>query len=450
MKRIIRTLSAVIPALLAFLPGGWANAQSAVPAPSPIEHPAKVELAGDWQIKVTYRGKSAEFDIDPPGIVTVTDEKYDSLVLFNPSGAPWRRATPLLGLKADECSVENALVPGSVSVSLEPGGEKLVPDTDYILDEPNANIGFKEGGKIGENTPVYISYKYITMRIDSVVYAGHKMILKQGVPHAANPVPPELGEGETRLANIYVSSETKDRLTDENLYPILDDGKLTIPQKAVAKKLLPKTWEKLHSGQPLKILAWGDSVTVARYVEEKDKWQNVFLARLRERFPGANIELVSQAWGGRTTTAYLAEPPGSEYNYQEKVLDEKPDLIVMEFVNDFAIPTDQLQQVYTKLKSDFDAIGAEWIIVGPHYIRPNWMGLTTQKNIDDDPRPYTAFIRQFGQENNVPVAETPILYGRLWRQGIPYNTLMVNNINHPNPQGLSMFADALMVLFGKE
>ena len=230
MKRITRTLSAAIPALLAFLLGSWANAQSAVPAPSPIEHPAKVELAGDWQIKVTYRGKSAEFDIDPPGIVTVTDEKYDSLVLFNPSGAPWRRATPLLGLKADECSVENALVPGSVSVSLEPGGEKLVPDTDYILDEPNANIGFKEGGKIGENTPVYISYKYITMRIDSVVYAGRKMILKQGVPHAANPVPPELGDGETRLANIYVSSETKDRLTDENLYPILDDGKLTIPK----------------------------------------------------------------------------------------------------------------------------------------------------------------------------------------------------------------------------
>ena len=325
-----------------------------------------------------------------------------------------------------------------------------MPDTDYILDEPNANIGSKEGGKIGADTPVYISYQYITMRIDSVVYAGHKMILKQGVPHAANPVPPELEEGEIRLVNIYVSSETKDRLTDENLYPILDDGKLTIPQKAVAKKLLPKTWEKLHSGQPLKILAWGDSVTVGRYVEEKDKWQNVFLARLRQRFPDADIELVSQAWGGRTTTAYLAEPPGSEYNYQEKVLDEKPDLIVMEFVNDFAIPVDQLQQVYTKLKSDFDAIGAEWIIVGPHYIRPNWMGLTTQKNIDDDPRPYTAFIRQFGQENNVPVAETPILYGRLWRQGIPYNTLMVNNINHPNPQGLSMFADALMVLFGKE
>ena len=69
---------------------------------------------------------------------------------------------------------------------------------------------------------------------------------------------------------------------------------------------------------------------------------------------------------------------------------------------------------------------------------------------DDDPRPYTAYILRFGEENNVPVAETQVLYGRLWRQGIPYQTLMENNINHPNPYGLSLFGDALMALFGKE
>lgn len=454
MKTLFGSLYAGALTLFLLLAAGFAGAQSAsfpgaIP-PSPIKDPARVTLTGDWQIKVTYHGESKTFDIDPPETVTVTDEKYDRLDKFNPAGPPWHRATPLQALKADECSVENALVPGTTTVTLQPGGEALEADKDYILDEPGANIGWKEGGKIGPETTVYISYKYIPMRIDSVACAGRRMRLVTGTVHAVNPVPPELEEGETRLANIYVCHETKDRLTDDSLYPILDDGKLTMPQKAIAEKMLPKTWRKLHSGEPLKILAWGDSVTVGRYVDEKDKWQNVFLNRLRERFPVANIELVSQAWGGRTTTAYLAEPAGSEYNYQEKVLDEKPDLIVMEFVNDFTIPADQLRQVYTRLKNDFDAIGAEWIIVGPHYIRPNWMGLASQKNCDDDPRPYTAFIRQFGRENGVPVAETPVLYGRLWRQGIPYNTLMVNNINHPNPYGLSLFADALMALFGTE
>jgi hypothetical protein len=38
-------------------------------------------------------------------------------------------------------------------------------------------------------------------------------------------------------------------------------------------------------------------------------------------------------------------------------------------------------------------------------------------------------------------------YGRLWRQGIPYLTLMENNINHPNVFGHTLFADSLMALF---
>ena len=38
-------------------------------------------------------------------------------------------------------------------------------------------------------------------------------------------------------------------------------------------------------------------------------------------------------------------------------------------------------------------------------------------------------------------------YGRLWRQGIPYNTLMLNCINHPDYRGMRIFADALMELF---
>ncbi len=454
MRTLFNPFRAVVPALLLLFAAGIAAAQDfAVPGaipPSPISDPAEVTLVGDWRIKVVYRGKSEIFDVDPPETVTVTDEKYDRLDKFNPAGPPWHRATPLQALKADECSVENALVPGTTVVTLRPGGEALEADKDYILDEPGANIGWKEGGKIGPETTVYISYKYVPMRIDSIVCVDNRMRLVPGAVHAVNPVPPELEEGEIRLANIYVCHETKDRLTDDNLYPILDDGTLRIPREAVAKKLLPKTWKKLHDGEPLKILAWGDSVTVGRYAAEEEKWQNVFLKRLRERFPGANIELVTQAWGGRTTAAYLAEPSGSEYNYREKVLDLKPDLIISEFVNDFALPREQLEVIYPRLKTDFDAIGAEWIIVGPHYIRPNWMGLTSQKNCDDDPRPYTAFIRSFGGENDVPVAETPILYGRLWRQGVPYNTLMVNNINHPNAYGLSLFADALMALFGTE
>jgi hypothetical protein len=38
-------------------------------------------------------------------------------------------------------------------------------------------------------------------------------------------------------------------------------------------------------------------------------------------------------------------------------------------------------------------------------------------------------------------------WGRLWRQGIPYRTLLLNGINHPDIRGMQLFADSLMWLF---
>ena len=93
------------------------------------------------------------------------------------------------------------------------------------------------------------------------------------------------------------------------------------------------------------------------------------------------------------------------------------------------------------------AIGAEWIILTPHYVRPDWMGLTRERDIDDDPRPYVKGLRAFSEKHGVALADASLRYGRLWRQGIPYSALMLNSINHPDARGMSLFADALMELF---
>ena len=159
------------------------------------------------------------------------------------------------------------------------------------------------------------------------------------------------------------------------------------------------------------------------------------------------IELVTEAWGGRNTDSYRAEPPGSVHNYQEKVLNVKPDLVVSEFVNDAGFDEAGTLRRYSRIRDEFRAIGAEWIILTPHYVRPDWMKLASEKNIDDDPRPYVKALRQFAAESGIALAEGSLRYGRLWRQGIPYSTLMMNSINHPNPFGHGLFADALMELF---
>jgi lysophospholipase L1-like esterase len=163
---------------------------------------------------------------------------------------------------------------------------------------------------------------------------------------------------------------------------------------------------RLSDGQALRILAWGDSVTDGAYLPDKStqRWQEQFVTRLRERFAKARIELITQAWGGGNTGSYLAEPPGNAHNYRETVLAVKPDLIVSEFVNDARLDPQQVEERYAKLLADFQAIGAEWIILTPHYVRPDWMGLTREREIDDDPRPYVAGLRQFAAKHDVGLA----------------------------------------------
>ena len=69
MKIPFDSLYAGALTFLLLFAAGFAGAQSAsfpgaIP-PSPVRDPAKVTLTGDWQIKVTYHGKSNTFDIDP-------------------------------------------------------------------------------------------------------------------------------------------------------------------------------------------------------------------------------------------------------------------------------------------------------------------------------------------------------------------------------------------------
>ena len=75
------------------------------------------------------------------------------------------------------------------------------------------------------------------------------------------------------------------------------------------------------------------------------------------------------------------------------------------------------------------------------------MGLTRERDIDNDPRPYVAGLRQFSAKHNVALADAALRYGRLWRQGIPHTSVMMNSINHPDARGMKLFADALMELF---
>jgi len=423
-----------------------------------VSSPAILKLTGDWQVHVALpaagsaRPITATVDVAPAVTVEVRAEKH-RLPLYNPKTGGWARGAKLRGIVAQECTNRGLLDPASLQIRTAPGPDapRLELGKDFAADLEWGTLGRLPNGPIGENQPVYVDYRHGLSRIDSIVLTRQQQIvLRQGRTHAAAPLPPALEEGERRLANVWIPGGTA-KLTADHLFPILETA---YPEPAKqsptpAERLLPKTMQKLRQGQKLRVLAWGDSVTVGTFVPdpERNRWQEQFVARLRERFPQAKIELVTEAWGGRNTGTYLAEPPGSPHNYREKVLAARPDLVVSEFVNDAGLNQAQVDERYGKLLADFRKIGAEWIILTPHYTRPDMMRLTREREIDEDPRPYVAALRQFAPKHQVALADASLRWGRLWRQGIPYRSLLLNAINHPDARGMRLFADSLMQLF---
>lgn len=431
-----------------------------IAAVCPAEPAVALKLQGDWRLQVTFSATagaaapaaSLSFDVPPAAAVTVAAERY-VLPVFDPKAAGWKRGAALQGVRAQECTSRDLLDPASVEVRAGTGADSLLYEAgrDYQFDPAWATVGRLAEGRIPAAQPVFISYRYTPLRIDSIVRSRDGQIsLRSGTPHPAAPLPPELAAGQERLANIWIPGPVT-KLSEGLLFPVLEQTYPEPPRASpsVAERLLPKTMQKLRTGEPLRILAWGDSVTVGSFVPdpEHNRWQAQFVARLRERFPQAKIELVTEAWGGRNTGSYLAEPPGSEHNYQEKVLAARPDLVVSEFVNDAGLNQAQVEDRYSKLLADFQKIGAEWIILTPHYTRPDMMRLTREREIDEDPRPYVAALRQFAPKHQVALADASLRWGRLWRQGIPYRSLLLNAINHPDARGMRLFADSLMQLF---
>ncbi|MDR2439883.1 MAG: SGNH/GDSL hydrolase family protein [Planctomycetaceae bacterium] len=414
--------------------------------------PILFDLGNDGWTLISKNG-SGQWTIDRPELITVTAEKYDRLPLFNPQGAEYNRGMKLHQTRAQECPTAYAAVPDSIIVREKPEKNSFQYEygKDYQIESKWGSVGRLPESRINEQQSVYIDYVYGKMRIDSLVRtSAGKLIVKKGISHVTTPAPPELDGGETRLANFWIKPHIE-KLTPELIFPILESQYPEPPAQTptTAEKLIPKTIAKLKAGETVNILAWGDSVTDAGYLPnpQTERWQEQFVVRLRKKFPNANIVLKTEAWGGRSTASYRNEPPGSPKNYKEKVLDQKPDLIVSEFVNDSYLHGNTLDQRYSQILSEFKEIGAEWIILTPHYVRSDWMGLKSEQEIDDDPRPYTKSLREFATKNNIALADAAKRYGRLWRQGIPYSTLLMNNINHPNSLGMKLFADAIMELF---
>lgn len=421
-----------------------------------------LDVTGPWTVSVgpgsvTLDGKtvtvaeSAVFEIAPPPFIEVRNEIRPNIPLFNPKAGGWVKGARAEKLMAEECSATGALLPDSLVLKPEPEGAPFKRGVDYEMDPFWATFGRLEGGAIGEFQKIFVDYDCTLSRLDSIVAdADGKLRLVRGVPAPALALPFNPEPGETVVANIFVPAGCE-KLSAENLFPVEKTAPVPVATGKEAEALLPKTLAKLREGGVVTIVAFGDSVTNGGGVgDKKELWyQNVFAARLRERFPKAEVRMRTAAWPGGGSRNYLEAPAGGTYDFQRDVLDPKPDLVTIEFVNDAYLDETTTQPHYAGILEKIQSAGAEVALITPHLVRPDWMKVETLK-FDGDPRPYVRGLLRFAAENKVALADASALWCQLHRCGLPYITLLSNAINHPDARGQALFADALMALFPEE
>ncbi len=430
--------------------------------PPALENAMPIRVAGPWTVEigpgavmvdgVEYKlAVPVTVEVASPEVIHVRDECHPALPLFNKDAGGWMRGAKLENLRAEECNSTGLLLPETVRLKSAPGeATPFAPDKDYILDGFWANFGRTPESSIGARQTTFVDYDYSPCRLDSVLInkAGEVKLVK-GVPHVALPLPPAPGADEAAIANIWAPGRTE-KLTDENLYPIEFSKKAAEPQSGPtqAEQFLPKTLAKLRAGEQVTIVSFGDSVTDGGGVtNQPDMWyQNQFAALLRERFPKASIRVLTAGWGGASSKMYLEAPRGGTYDFVRDVLEPKPDLVTIEFVNDAYLDEAGTATHYAGILEKIRGVGAEVVLITPHLVRPDWLTSDTLK-VDQDPRAYVRGLKEFAAKNRVALADASREWCRLWRQGIPYITILANNINHPDARGHAIFAKALIGLF---
>jgi lysophospholipase L1-like esterase len=401
---------------------------------------------------------TAQFTIAAVDYETVRDEPLE---LSPDAPQSWDHGTALRGLFAEDINAQGALDAASLKLTTRPGGAPLALGRDYMLSPEFGMVGLAPGSPFKPHQRVFASYRFSLRRIDALfLNPAGQVELIQGTPHLARPLPPEKPDSR-RLANIYRPYHSA-TLDIKDVFPILETSQ-TARTQTIGH--IPKTMAKIHANQAVRIVFLGDSVTEGC---NASTLANSFVERMRtflfqtycfpvvKTFPHVSINLINLSFGGTNSSQWLRLGPHRDYfkdhpevdaeriNF-DRVIELHPDLVCIEFVNDAGLDPKVYPVLYDAMLTRLRTIGAEVILITPHYTAPTMMALSDLRA--PDPRPYTAFLRAFAEKNQVGLADASARWQHLWREGIPYTTLLGNTLNHPDDRGHALFAAELQKCF---
>ncbi len=211
-----------------------------------------------------------------------------------------------------------------------------------------------------------------------------------------------------------------------------------VPPDLGAKRL-PVARQKLRSGQTLKIVAFGDSITAGGDASAPELifWMR-YAESLRRKYPKASVEAINGATGGDRTVEGLKR-------LEEKVLRQKPDLVLVGFgMNDhnregFGVPVPEFAANLGLIVDQIKASGAEVILFSAFPPNPLWH--YGSHNMEA----YAAATESVAQAKGCAFADVYHTWQSVAERKQPED-LLANNINHPNDFGHYLYFRALQAI----
>lgn len=239
----------------------------------------------------------------------------------------------------------------------------------------------------------------------------------------------------------------------------------TMPLDESAK--FPKTMEKLSSGAPIKVLFYGDSITVGANSSEflgiaphAESYANMVKSYIEARFPDANMTFHNTAVGGTDSNWGIGKSAGNAAidnieaaegdHFQKRVLNENPDLLFIAYgMNDQDYSPDSrfednIDEMIRKVRAQNPDV--EIMLISGMIANPD----TPFHNKDYDA--YQESLAAISDRyENVGLATTLNTVRSVYNNGKRFQDCTANNVNHPNDFMMRLYAQTVLYsLFGAD
>lgn len=216
-----------------------------------------------------------------------------------------------------------------------------------------------------------------------------------------------------------------------------------------------------NRANPAPMIAFlGDSVTQGCFLstDYEEAYHNKVRQRLNYLYPSAVVNILNAGIGG-TTADFGAE------RLERDVLSKAPDLCVVCFglndvgrgENEIPLYVSSLESIFTRLQNN----GIEVIFMTPNMLNASYEEAYTPEQHREYAQvtakwqneglmdKYMEAARDVAAKCNVPVCDCYAVWKKLEACGVNTTKLLVNRINHPNPEMHDLFADELLKIMFK-